>query len=205
MDGGDLATWVGSTFAAIAAGATLWTLKSQRDQIGEQRTFIGEQTRFMDEQRQNLELERAELRAAAEDRRSAQARQVRMHAKKYGARLDGTGQGATPDDHWGVTVQNGSDASLHQLDVRFGDAHLASEVYEWPAYELGNLRAAVGERLSRPVFLLGPRRAVRFVSQQWTGPTLHNNRPTLYFTDDGGVRWSLDMQGDLAEAPDSPQ
>ncbi|MET7912000.1 hypothetical protein ABZS98_27775 [Streptomyces avermitilis] len=49
MDGGDLATWVGSSFAAIAAAATLGTLKSQRDQIGEQRQFIADQRTFMAE------------------------------------------------------------------------------------------------------------------------------------------------------------
>ncbi|WP_328439358.1 hypothetical protein OHA71_23760 [Streptomyces sp. NBC_00444] len=205
MDAGDLATWVGSTFAAIAAGATLWTLKSQRDQIGEQRTFIGEQRMFMVEQSATLALEREELRAVAEDRRWAQARQIRMYQRQVGARLDGAGQQVTPNDHWAVTVQNGSDAPVHQLEVRFGTAHLAAEVYEWPAFEPAQLRATVGDRLVMPVFLLGPRRALRFASQAWPETTVHNNRPTLFFTDDNGVRWSLDSQGKLEEVPAEPQ
>ncbi|MDT0387836.1 hypothetical protein [Streptomyces dubilierae] len=71
MDSGDLATWVGSTFAAIAAGATLWTLKSQRDQIDEQRQFIAEQSA-------TLALERQELLANAQDRREEQARKINI-------------------------------------------------------------------------------------------------------------------------------
>lgn len=187
MDAGDLATWVGSTFAAIAAGATLWTLKSQRDQIGEQRTFIGEQTRFMDEQRQNLELERAELRAAAEDRRWAQARQVGV-----GGMMVGDGEGYL----WRVTVSNGSDAPIRDLQVKFGTSHTAAEVHELlPA-------GGRGDRRTLPLYLLGPRRKALFESQSWQQSTAHNHRPTLYFADDASVRWSLDWLGHLQEVSD---
>ncbi|MFI5685888.1 hypothetical protein [Streptomyces sp. NPDC051636] len=76
---GDVPTWLGTLFAAAAAGAAVWTMKSQRDQIREQRVFIGEQSATM-------ALERAELRAAAEDRRWAQARRVRMMQRRLARR-----------------------------------------------------------------------------------------------------------------------
>ncbi|MFR0354150.1 hypothetical protein [Streptomyces sediminimaris] len=195
MDAGDLATWVGSCFAAVAAAATLWTLKSQRDQITEQRHFIGEQSATM-------ALERAELRAAAEDRKWSQARQVAMEQSKAGGSPDGYGGLNGDHDRWDVTVQNGSDAPLHQLQVRFGDSYTATDAWEWPHYDhYVRGASAHGDRLALPVFLLGPGRAVRMESQRLTPATVHNNRPMLFFTDDNGVRWSLDSHGKLEEQP----
>ncbi|MEU0783269.1 hypothetical protein ABZ341_17060 [Streptomyces sp. NPDC006173] len=66
---GDAPTWLGAVFAAAAAAAAVWTLKSQRDQIGEQRVFIAEQSA-------TLALERAALVNAAADRRRAQAEEI---------------------------------------------------------------------------------------------------------------------------------
>lgn len=196
MNGGDLATWVGSSFAAIAAGATLWTLKSQRDQIGEQRVFIGEQSA-------TLALEREALRAAAEDRRWAQARQVHMHHHKGSSTTDSEGN-PVEDDHWIVTVANSSDAPVHGVEVRFGTAYLAAEVYELAPTARHNLGAQLGDRLVAPVHLLGPGRVIRFLSQRWSSSTVHNNRPTATFSDDSGVRWTLDSHGKLDEVPAAP-
>lgn len=203
IDWGDVPTWLGAVFAAGAAGAAVWTLASQRRQISEQQEFIAEQTALMAEQRQNLELERGELRAAAEDRRVAQARQIRMYQRMLGSEPDGMG-GIIGVDHWAVTVQNPSDAPVHQLEVRFGAAYIASDAWEWPAFELSNLRASVGDRLAMPVYMLGPGRAARFASQKWPAATVHNNRPVLFFTDDAGLRWRLDSYGKLEEAPAEP-
>jgi hypothetical protein len=189
MDSGDLATWVGSSFAAVAA-ATLWTLKSQRDQIGEQRRFIAEQS-------QNLALERAELRAVAEDRRWAQARQISMQHHRAS---DGAG-GA----YWLVQVVNGSDAPIRDLDVRFGDAYLPSETHEVRVIVTNVLQSQVGDTWPHPLGLLGAGRAVRFTSQAFRPPVAHNNRPSLKFTDGSGVRWGLDSLGNLAEVPPDPQ
>ncbi|KND29929.1 hypothetical protein [Streptomyces stelliscabiei] len=205
MDYGDLATWVGVGCAAVAAAATVKTLLSQQQQIKEQREFIGDQRAFMAEQSSTLALERAELRAVAEDRKWAQARQVRMHQKKLGARLNAEGSGLTPNDHWAVTVQNGSDTPVHQLEVIFGTSNLAADVHEWPAFTPDQHRAEAGDRLVAPVFLLGSHRALRFVSQTWQAATLHNNPPTLFFTDGNGIRWSLDSKGKLDEVLPEPQ
>lgn len=196
MDVGDLATWFGTSFAAIAAGATVWTLKSQRDQIDEQRAFIGEQSA-------TLALEREALRAAAEDRRWGQARQVQMHHHKSGSTTDNEGN-AVGDDHWIVTVRNGSDAPVRDIEVRFGTAYVAAEVYELAPTATHNLGAQRGDRLVTPVHLLGPGRAVRFWSQRWPEASVHNNRPSMTFTDDSGVRWSLDSYGKLEEVPPAP-
>jgi hypothetical protein len=201
---GDVPTWIGGAGALAAAWYAYQTITSQRQQIGEQQEFIAEQTRFMEEQRQNLVLERAELHAAADDRRVAQARQIRMHQRMLGSEPDGMG-GIVGVDHWSVTVQNPSDAPVHQLEVHFGSAYIASDAWEWPAFELFNQRASVGDRLAMPVYLLGPGRAARFHSQKWQSATVHNNRPVLSFTDDNGLRWRLDSYGKLEEAPVEPR
>lgn len=195
---GDVPTALGTFCAGGAAWFAYQTIKSQRQQIGEQRQFIGEQLQFMAEQQQNLVLEREELRAAAEDRRWDQARRVDVSHMKAAGEPDG--QGGAVIDHWLVVVVNRSDAPVHQVDVRFGTAYTASEVHDWnprrghPTYE-------PGERVVAPVHLLGPGRAVRFASQRWSSATVHNNRPTVYFTDDAGVRWSRDSRGKLEEVP----
>ncbi|MEU6535524.1 hypothetical protein [Streptomyces sp. NPDC047000] len=173
------------------------TIRSQREQIGEQQEFIAEQTRFMDEQRQNLEMERVELHAAAEDRRWAQARRVRMNHVKAGGSTDDEDE-TTPHDHWRVAVINESDAPIHQVEVRFNTVYLAAEVYEWNAHRL-DLTSSPGERTMAPLSLLGAGRALLFVSQQWPPASVHNNRPVLHFTDVNGLRWSLDTKADLQE------
>jgi hypothetical protein len=192
---GDVPTAVAALFAGGAAWFAYQTIKSQRQQIGEQRQFIGEQLRFMADQRQNLELERAELRAVAEDRRCAQARQVAMHERQVGSDSDGHG--------WVVTVQNPTDTALHDVEIHFGSAYRADRAFAWPPFDHNpmNPTDTGDELLPIPVHLLGARRAVRFASQRWTSATAHNNRPTLFFTDDAGVRWSLDSYGELDEAP----
>jgi len=150
MEPGDLATWVGSSFAAIAAGATLWTLKSQRDQIGEQRRFIGEQSA-------TLALERAELRAAAEDRRTAQARQI-------GMRTDHAGSGSEGRLIWLVDVLNDSDTAIRDVQVRFGTAHIASSVHDVRMVGDLPLQTQLGGAREQPVHTLGPGRMVQFRS-----------------------------------------
>ncbi|MGW0795930.1 hypothetical protein [Streptomyces sp. NPDC002692] len=193
---GDVPTAVGALFAGGAAWFAFQTIKSQRQQIGEQRQFIGDQLRFMDEQRQNLELERAELRAAADDRRWSQARRVDVDRMKAAGTPDG--QGGVLVDHWLVGVVNRSDAPIHQVDIRFGTAYTSSEVHDWNPRR-GSLTFEPDERLVAPVHLVGPGRAVRFASQRWSSATVHNNRPTVYFTDDNNVRWSIDSYGKLEE------
>ncbi|MET9387893.1 hypothetical protein ABZY09_44625 [Streptomyces sp. NPDC002928] len=185
---GDVPTAVGVAFAGAAAWFGYQTIKSQRQQIGEQREFIGEQMRFMDDQRQNLVLERAELSDAAEDRKWAHARRVRMDHRVIPVGTEGAGR-------WGVEVRNDSLSSITDLEVRFGTAYFAAEVYQ----SLGS--NALGERWISPLPVLGSWRAAEFRSQAWPEATVHNNRPTLYFTDDTGGRWSLDSYGKLEEAP----
>ncbi|MEU8555950.1 hypothetical protein AB0C80_18440 [Streptomyces anthocyanicus] len=195
IDWGDAPTWLGAVFAAGAAWAAWRTLASQRAQIREQRQFIGEQSA-------NLALEREELRAAAAARREAQAKCVQMNARKAGGLPNLDGQ-IFNHDHWEVRVRNSSDAPIHDVDIRFGTAYLPGEVFEIPgvAFEGPN----PGERTSRPVHLLGPGRALRFLSQRWSSTVVHNNRPTLSFNDNAGVRWTLDSRGKLEEAPPEPQ
>ncbi|MFD5656936.1 hypothetical protein [Streptomyces hirsutus] len=193
IDWGDAPTWLGVVFAAAAAGAAVWTLASQRAQIREQREFIAVQSA-------NLALEREELRAAAEARREAQAKQAYMHQQMEGCEWGDDGD--VVPDHWVVSVQNRSDTPLHDLELRFGTAYLASEVHDLPPTALHGPNE--GERRELPVAILGPGRALRFRSQCWSRATVHNNRPTLFFTDGNGLRWQLDSHGKLEEAPAVP-
>lgn len=181
--------------ATLFAGGAAWfayqTIKSQRQQITEQRQFIAEQAA-------NLALERIELRAAAENRKWSQARQISMHHRESGGSTDGEGN-ITENDHWEVFVRNSSDSPVHEVDVRFGTAYLAAEVYSVPSTALSGNN--LGELWARPIHLLGPGRIARFVSQSWPAATVHNNRPQLLFADDSGIQWSLDSYGKLEEIP----
>jgi hypothetical protein len=194
---GDVPTWIGAGGAIGAAWFAYQTITSQRQQIGEQQAFIAEQSRFMDEQRQNLELERAELRAAAADRRRAQAQQVEMKDKLVPVGTEGAALRS-------VAVTNFSNAPIHNVEVRFGTAYTAHEVHELVESPYGAQLAErdnrlLGERWMTPLHLLGSGRAASFRSQAWPEASAHNNRPTLFFTDDDGVRWSLDTYGKLEE------
>lgn len=194
LNWGDVPTAVGALFAGGAAWFAYQTIKSQRQQIGEQQEFIGEQTRFMDEQRQNLQLERAELRAAAEARKWAQARQIAMHQRRTGSDNEGHG--------WVVTVQNPTDTLIRKVEVHFGTTYRAERAFTWPAFEHNPARPFERgtEALPIPVDVLGAMKAARFSLNGLTSATVHNNRPTVFFTDGAGVHWSLDSYGKLEEA-----
>jgi hypothetical protein len=194
VDAGDLATWVGSSFAAIAAGATIWTLKSQRDQIDEQRRFITEQSA-------TLALERAELRAAAHDRKIAQARQVEMKVEltvQNGALADANGE-PIPDT-FRIEVRNLSAEPIHEVTVRFGDqeAEEASAAVEADLFRRGLTVVSEGPRLHVPVPLVGAGRIYLFMSGSLDAE-VGRHRPALHFTDNAGVRWRLNEYGDLRD------
>ncbi|MEW2567656.1 hypothetical protein [Streptomyces sp. NPDC047070] len=193
VDWGDVPAWFGGAFGALAFGAAAWTLKSQRDQISEQRVFIGEQSATM-------ALERAELRAAAEDRKWAQARQIHMLLGTDGYR-ERTDRGSTIGyDRWSIKVHNASDAPIRGVMMRFGDAYNAASATEAEARHLPD-----GGRRTVPVYLLGGGRTIHFESPQWQEVTVDQNRPVLYFTDDAGVRWRRDEYGHLKEEPPQAQ
>ncbi|WP_435643376.1 hypothetical protein ACR9VJ_18180 [Streptomyces sp. H49] len=197
MQWGDVPTWVGAVAAAGAAWFAFQTIKSQREQIGEQQVFIAEQSRFMAEQQQNLELERVELRAAAEERRVSQARQVRMSFRTAGSGgRDSTGS-LTGYDHWAVEVANTSDAPIRDVMVRFGDAYNADT-----AREKGAARAHPDRGVRPvPVALIPVGHVVVFTSPRMSEVAVDNNRPALLFTDSSGLRWRHDSWGALEEVP----
>ncbi|MFE5258253.1 hypothetical protein [Streptomyces coelicoflavus] len=195
-DFGDVPTWIGGAGALAAGWFAYQTIRSQRQQIGEQQVFIVEQTRFMDEQRQNLELERNELRAQAEERRISQARLIQMSFHTSGSSGgDGAG-GLIGYIAWQVEVENTSDDPIHDVTVRFGDAYTAATATEREGFHHPD-----GGRRSVPVALIPAGHTVLFESPEWPEATVDNNRPALMFTDDGGRRWRRDSYGKLEEAP----
>lgn len=183
---GDAPTWIAGIFAGAAAVYARGMLRSQQRQIAEQREFIAEQSA-------NLELERAELRAAAEERRCSQAKQVTVTYRTTGGQPDGSG-GSSGYNKWMVTVQNGSDAPLRQVRVRFGEAHTATG-----AVELESVHLPDRGRRPATVDLLGPGRSLSFLSPAWDETTVFNNRPTCLFTDADGAHWQLDHHGSVTE------
>lgn len=175
MDSGDLATWVGSSLAGVAAAATLWTLKSQRDQIDEQRTFIGEQSA-------NLTLERQALLAAAQERREAQARRIRFEV--------------TPPY---VKVLNRSEDPITEVRCREDGqppvraaASRADGVEASISMMLEQLQGQEQEHID----VLGVNRLGWF--QRRPGLT---GAVEIAFTDANDVRWTRDSQGKLTEFP----
>ncbi|WP_037658767.1 hypothetical protein [Streptomyces griseofuscus] len=176
---GDVPTWLGTIFAAAAAGAAVWTLKSQRDQIGEQRSFIAEQSA-------NLQLERQQLMAELHDRRSTQARRVRLIRTAGGAELDPeTGQLAGAD-HWTVIVRNDSDAPVYDLTMTF-----AGEPARWVET---NERTGGGA-----VAVLGRGQQAVFTSPFFVDTLLMRARPVTRFRDAEGVWWQLLHDEQLTE------
>ncbi|MGX1223154.1 hypothetical protein [Streptomyces ambofaciens] len=194
-DWGDVPTWIGGAGALAAGWFAYQTIKSQRQQIGEQQAFIVEQTRFMDDQRENLELERAELRAQAEERRVSQARQIHMDFHTWGYSSEDV-YGGSGYSAWRVEVGNRSDDPIHDVVVRFGETYSAASARE----RQGSHHPDRGQR-SVPVELIPAGHTVVFESPHWEEPTVDNNRPALLFTDDGGVRWRHDSYGKLEEVP----
>ncbi|MCG3041560.1 hypothetical protein L7D48_13475 [Streptomyces sp. S1A] len=187
IDWGDAPTWLGAVFAAMAAAAAVWTLKSQRDQIDEQRDFIRQQS-------ENLALERAELRAVADDRKREQASQVKIAAHVF--RRDENGY----DDEmrWYVVVKNESDAPIFSLQVTLGAAGNAVEVSE-ARYNRAYGYTTAGRRTTPPLEVAGAGKLYRFCSEIMDREEGAANRPVLLFTDEAGVRWSLDGHGKLEE------
>ncbi|WP_406191823.1 hypothetical protein OG331_47450 [Streptomyces sp. NBC_01017] len=175
MDSGDLATWVGSSFAAIAAGATLWTLKSQRDQIGEQRQFIAEQSA-------TLALERQELLASAQDRREDQARKIELEV--------------TPSY---VKVRNRSDdplAEVHCLEDGQPPVRAASARAEGAEASLSMVLEQLQGQEQHHLDTLGVGRIGWF--QRRSDPS-RTGAVEIAFTDAAGVHWTKTHLGELRQ------
>ncbi|MET8098120.1 hypothetical protein ABZV29_16820 [Streptomyces sp. NPDC005236] len=176
---GDAPTWLGAVFAAAAAAAAVWTLKSQRDQIDEQRVFIAEQSA-------TLALERAALLDAAGDRRRAQAETIQWDTTESGMALILTNHGRSP-----VT------------DVAMEHPYRPIELCSVWGSETGDSRRAdfFGLRLDptmQPYAVLGSGKQVGCQQPDSSDPVVAT------FTDDAGVRWRLDQHGKLDEVPPTP-
>ncbi|WP_344629672.1 hypothetical protein [Streptomyces glaucosporus] len=195
IDWGDAPTRLGAVFAALAAAAAAWTLKSQREQIDEQRDFIRQQSL-------NLELERAELRAAAEDRKAAQARQIEPPTAHFMGprprRRTGRSRETTEElpekGYLATNVRNTINAPIRAVQVYFGD--LAAE----PRARVSDTRtgATEGEE-ETPVRLIGVDKAYRYTSSLMTEREARIKPVSIRFTDDDGVRWVLHGTGKLEE------
>ncbi|MFC9269136.1 hypothetical protein ACFTXJ_15375 [Streptomyces zhihengii] len=186
IDWGDAPTWVAAFFAAGAAAFAGGTLRSQRQQITEQRAFIEEQSA-------NLALEREALRAAADDRRWAQARRIYALLRLNGGTLDDEGN-RVGYDSWEVEVRNESDSPVRQVTVRFGDVYDAQR-----AEDASRRHLPGGGRHPGRVDIIGAENSVTFYSPRLSEVAVDNHPPMVLFTDDAGIAWQLDRLGNLAE------
>jgi hypothetical protein len=175
---GDAPTWAGAIFAAAAAAFTFITLRSQRQQLGEQRTFIGEQL-------VNLQAERDALAAAARDRRSAQARQVTLRTRLV-IGPDGPDAGGC---YLQAVVSNGSDRPITDVDVEFGDL-TADQVQATrvPDHRIVDVPCGIG-----------PRQAYQFASKGSSMDHVEEIDVISVFTDASGVAWRLTEDNFLSE------
>lgn len=181
-DFGDVPTWIGGAGALAAGWFAYQTIKSQRQQIGEQQAFITEQTRFMDEQRQNLELERLALQAAADERMRAQAAGVvlRAHQVTVGVRPD-------VEVCWAVDVINRSGEPIRDVSVSFGRLDVRRVEVQGVSSD------------ERVVPVLGAGRQATFTSQAVGEVEIERYAPLLTFTDNAQVPWQRDTLGNLTE------
>ncbi|MFB7311879.1 hypothetical protein [Streptomyces sp. NPDC056192] len=178
IDWGDAPTWIAGVFAAGAAYYARATLKSQQHQINEQRDFIAQQA-------ENLSLERAMLQRDINDRRSAQARQVRLDVSAQGFELnDETGQPELAD-RWEVVVRNDSEGPLYEVSTSFGDR---------PASWINGPNTA-GRRLR----ILARSLTATFESPVFDPMQLRSVRPVVQFKDDRGVWWQLSADEELQD------
>jgi hypothetical protein len=158
-------------FAAAAAYYARGTMRSQQKQIAEQRDFIAEQSA-------NLRLERDQLQAQLADRRSEQARHIRLHRRAEGAELnDETGEFENAD-YWVVTVHNTSDSPIYDVEAAFGD-HAA----RWVSTED---RSGGGT-----VQVLGRDQTAAFTSPRFAPVRLMSSQPSVRFRDADGLWWRL--------------
>jgi hypothetical protein len=194
IDWGDVPTWLGAVFAAGAAGAAVWTLASQRAQIREQREFIAVQSA-------NLALERAELEASLEERRREQARQIRFevsqNAESQG--IDERGQHIPAEEFYICGhVRNESREPLREVTVRVGEVDMP-EAWEFEDVTINYSRVKMrGSEYLVPPLLIAAETNVTFRAGPYRGELI--DRPVLLFTDNNGVRWCLDEDGDLSRA-----
>lgn len=182
IDWGDAPTWIAGAFAALAAFYARSTLRSQQNQIAEQRSFIAEQSA-------NLQLERQALSADLDDRRSAQARQVRLKHMAHGAELNmdsGQMEGAS---QWYLTVANESDAPLYGLSVTFND--LPATWVQSP-----------GRAGAQPLRILARGMQAEFQSPVFESTELSGARGVVTFKDDQGVSWRMRADEQLEEVTD---
>lgn len=169
---GDWPTWLAAVFAAVAAGATIWTLISQRKQIDEQRVFIGEQSA-------NLALEREELRAARQQRREEQARRLKILDTRTHAHL-----------------LNESDDPVTEVSCADGDTSLErGYTSSGPLSPEYALQAAIFRSEAEALLpVVGAGQGATFSRDPGSRGIL-----TFRFTDAAGVRWSRDELGNLTE------
>lgn len=179
IDWGDAPTWVGAIFAAAAAAFTFITLRNQRQQLDEQRVFIGEQL-------VNLQAERDALAAAAQDRRSAQARQVTLRTRLV---IGPDGPDAADGCYLQAVVHNGSDRPITDVDVAFGDL----------TAEQGQAPRVPDHRIVDVPCGMGPRQAYQFTSEASSMDRVEEIAVTTVFTDASGGTWRLADDNFLTE------
>jgi hypothetical protein len=173
-DWGDVPTWLGGIFAAVAALGAVATLRGQRRQIQEQRDFLRAQTALLDLDHQQ--------------RVVAQALGVSLDVKKCRGPLWEMIDSLGPWHHWRVVVRNGSSGPITDVEVLFG-ANRPRQI------TVGSVRIPEASLIA-----IQAHDAAEYRSPEWVPHHLDAEAPTVTFTDLNGVRWCLDRYGALRKA-----
>lgn len=183
IDWGDMPTAIAAVFAGLAAWYARKTMVSQRKQIGEQQDFVREQQAFIREQSRTLQLEQAALTAAADDRRSTQARAIGMAVTRMASGETRVEGGTATADTFLVNVSNQSDEPISDVTVKFGQAHFAKSV---------QVVQGRGHPMHPDSHLLElhSHSSCVFTSPLLSPGAMNTEKPKLYFTDNERVPWT---------------
>lgn len=141
--------------------------------MDDQRAFIAEQLGV-------LSLQRDELIEQADDRRTQQAREVRVTAR------------LSSSSGWMVAVENASGQPIRDVDVRFGDYVPSRQATDGPVQP--------GPGPGSPFPVIGPGVQAHFFLNSISEGAMRQARPRIMFRDAANRLWSLDEHEHLEPA-----
>lgn len=167
---GDAPTWVAAAAAIVAGIFAVRTFWSQKKQLAEQTKII--------------ELESRELRALAEERKSAQARRVRIERRYVGD---------TNSRH--VYVTNGSDSLIRDVQAYVTDGQKLPAAMP--------LSGMAHDQDNGLVSVVMPQQACSFtIFERYDD---HAQYARVTFTDEANISWDLSTTEGLKPVEDAPQ
>jgi hypothetical protein len=179
IDWGDAPTWCGVAAASAAGVFAALSFGKLKQQVEDQRRGLADQRELINHQMARGELELDALRDAAFERRSVQAKQVRVTTGFVPA--DPSPDSEVPG-HWWARVFNASEAIVNDVAFESGQ---------------GSFGAAQGTNATIAPLL----NAGGVVTFTWVVPTMDDliaAEPRVVFRDVEGQGWTVSRHGQLA-------